>query len=151
MKKAAKMMKGSIKWRLEYEPEQIIWEDVAQETETGKVYRSAYTDKHGRTVLVMRPSRQNSKSTKAQIKYLVYCMENAIMNLPENLEEMMWLIDFDGFNLSKHISQIHPRNCSCVARILSREARFSYSLQPPKFFEPFYMLVKPFLEPKTAI
>lgn len=35
-------------------------EDVAQEAETGKIYRSNYIDKHGRTVLVMRPARQVS-------------------------------------------------------------------------------------------
>lgn len=35
-------------------------EDVAHEAETGKIYRSNYIDKHGRTVLVMRPSRQVS-------------------------------------------------------------------------------------------
>jgi len=39
-------------------------EDVAEEAETGKIYRSNYTDKHGRTVLVMRPARQvNSKKS----------------------------------------------------------------------------------------
>ncbi|KVH98572.1 CRAL-TRIO domain-containing protein [Cynara cardunculus var. scolymus] len=42
--------------------------------------------------------RWNSKSTRAQIKYLVYCMENAILNLPPEQEQMVWLIDFHGFN-----------------------------------------------------
>ena len=43
---------------------------------------------------------QNSKSAKDQIKYLVYCMEKAILNLPPDQEQMVWLIDFEGFNLS---------------------------------------------------
>ncbi|KAF9610313.1 hypothetical protein IFM89_021983 [Coptis chinensis] len=78
-------------------------EEVAHEAETGKIYRSNYLDKHGRPVLVMRPACQNTKSTKGQIRYLVYCMENAILNLPAGQEQMVWLIDFQGFNMS-HIS-----------------------------------------------
>lgn len=33
-------------------------DDIAHEAETGKIYRSNYVDKHGRTVLVMRPGCQ---------------------------------------------------------------------------------------------
>lgn len=150
VKKAARMMKESIKWRLEYKPEQIRWEEVAHEAETGKLYRSPYTDKHGRTVLVMRPSRQNSKSTRAQIKYLVYCMENAIMNLPENLEEMVWLVDFDGFNLSNISFKSTRETAHVLQEYYPERLGVAILYNPPKFFEPFYMLVKPFLEHKTA-
>lgn len=46
---------------------------------------------------------QNFKSIKGQIKYLVYCMENPILNLAPEKEQLVWLVDFNGFNLS-HIS-----------------------------------------------
>uniref|UniRef100_A0A7N1A2C7 CRAL-TRIO domain-containing protein n=1 Tax=Kalanchoe fedtschenkoi TaxID=63787 RepID=A0A7N1A2C7_KALFE len=149
IKKAAAMLKDSMKWRLEYKPEEIRWEDVAHEGETGKVYRSKYFDKYGRPVLVMRPSRQNSKSAKGQIKHLVYCMENAIMNLPQDQEQMAWLIDFDGYNLS-HVSMNLTRKTAIVLQGHYPE-RLGVAIlyNPPKFFEPFFMMVKPFLEPKT--
>ena len=38
----------------------MMQEDVAGEAETGKIYRSNHCDKHGRTVLVMKPSCQVS-------------------------------------------------------------------------------------------
>ena len=38
----------------------VMQEDIAHEAHTGKIYRSSYVDKHGRTVLVMRPSCQVS-------------------------------------------------------------------------------------------
>ncbi|KAL3592336.1 hypothetical protein D5086_010976 [Populus alba] len=40
----------------------ILQGEVAHEAQTGKVYRSNYFDKHGRTVLVMRPSCQVAKA-----------------------------------------------------------------------------------------
>ncbi|XP_039033216.1 phosphatidylinositol transfer protein 3-like isoform X1 [Hibiscus syriacus] len=149
VKKASKMLKETLKWRAEYKPEEIRWEEVAREAETGKIYRSNYIDKHGRTVLVMRPSCQNSKSTKGQIRYLVYCMENAILNLPAYQEQMVWLIDFNGFNLS-HISVKVTRETAHVLQEHYPE-RLGVAIlyNPPKFFEPFWTLVKPFLEPKT--
>ncbi|MED6132880.1 hypothetical protein PIB30_022959 [Stylosanthes scabra] len=149
VKKAVKMLKQTLKWRAEYKPEEIRWEDVAQEAETGKIYRTDYVDKHGRTVLVMRPSRQNSKSIKGQVKYLVYCMENAILNLPPQQEQMVWLIDFQGFNLS-HISVRVTRETAHVLQDQYPE-RLGLAIlyNPPKFFEPFFTMVKPLLEPKT--
>ena len=35
-----------------------VQEDVAKESETGKVYRASVVDKKGHTVLVMRPANQ---------------------------------------------------------------------------------------------
>lgn len=37
-----------------------VQEEVATESETGKVYRAACVDKQGHSVLVMRPARQVS-------------------------------------------------------------------------------------------
>ena len=48
-------------------------------------------------------SFQNTKKAKGQVKYLVYCMENAILNLPPGQDQMVWLIDFAGFGMS-HLS-----------------------------------------------
>ncbi|MBA0810119.1 hypothetical protein Gohar_002139 [Gossypium harknessii] len=141
VKKATKMLKETLKWRAEYKPEEIRWEEVAHEAETGKIYRSNYIDKHGRTVLVMRPSCQNSKSTKGQIRYLVYCMENAILNLPADQEQMVWLIDFNGFNLS-HISLKVTRETAHVLQEHYPE-RLGVAIlyNPPKFFEPFWTVI----------
>lgn len=38
----------------------VLQDEVAHEAETGKVYCANYNDRHGRTVLVMRPCRQVS-------------------------------------------------------------------------------------------
>ncbi|XP_024972682.1 phosphatidylinositol transfer protein 3-like [Cynara cardunculus var. scolymus] len=150
IKKAEKMLEASLVWRMNYKPEEIRWEHIAAEAETGKIYRSSFMDKHGRTVLVMRPRCQNSKSTRAQIKYLVYCMENAILNLPPEQEQMVWLIDFHGFSMSN----ISIKSTKETAHILQdhypERLGLAILYDPPKFFEPFWKVVKPFLEPKTA-
>ncbi|KAD6119493.1 hypothetical protein R6Q59_025495 [Mikania micrantha] len=150
IKKAEKMLEASLIWRMNYKPEEIRWEHVAAEAETGKLYRSSFMDKQGRSVLVMRPRCQNSKSTRAQIKYLVYCMENAIFHLPPEQEQMVWLIDFHGFSMSN----ISLKSTKETAHILQdhypERLGLAILYNPPKFFEPFWKVVKPFLEPKTT-
>ncbi|CAA7047901.1 unnamed protein product [Microthlaspi erraticum] len=147
--KATKMLKETLKWRMQYKPEEIRWEEIAREAETGKIYRANCTDKHGRTVLVMKPSSQNTKSPKGQIRFLVYCMENAILNLPEDQEQMVWLIDFHGFNMS-HISvKVSRETAHVLQEHYPERLGCAILYNPPKVFEPFYRMVKPFLDAKT--
>ncbi|KAF5193139.1 Phosphatidylinositol transfer protein [Thalictrum thalictroides] len=149
VKKAIKMLRETLKWRLQYKPEEIRWEEISHEAETGKIYRSNYLDKYGRSVLIMRPSSQNTKSTKGQIRYLVYCMENAILNLPAEQEQMVWLIDFHGFNMS-HISvKVTKETAHVLQEHYPERLGVAILYNPPKIFESFWTVVKPFLEPKT--
>lgn len=150
VKKAMKMLKSTLKWRLEYKPEEIRWEEVAKEAETGKIYRSDFVDKHGRCVLVMRPGCQNTKSTKGQIKFLVYCMENAVLNLPQDQDQMVWLIDFHGFSLSNISIKVTKETAHVLQDHYPERLGVAILYNPPKFFEPFWKVAKPFLEPKTC-
>ncbi|XP_021896078.1 random slug protein 5 [Carica papaya] len=150
VKKATKMLKETLKWRNEYKPEEIRWEEIAHEAETGKIYRLNFTDRHGRIVLVMRPRCQNSKSNKGQIKHLVYCMENAILNLPPDQDQLVWLIDFQGFSLSNISVKLTKETAHVLQEHYPERLGLAILYNPPKFFEPFWMLVKPFLEPKTC-
>ncbi|XP_071693177.1 uncharacterized protein [Rutidosis leptorrhynchoides] len=150
VKKAIKMLEASLVWRIHYNPEQIQWEHIAAEAETGKIYRSSYKDKNGRVVLVMRPRFQNSTSIKGQVKYLVYCMENAILNLRADQEQMIWLIDFHEFKLSNISIKSTKETAFILQEQYPERLGLAILYNPPKFFEPFYKVVKRFLEPKTA-
>ncbi|OVA03891.1 CRAL-TRIO domain [Macleaya cordata] len=149
-KKACKMLKETFKWRMEYKPEKICWDDIAREAETGKIYRSNYLDNYGRTVLVMRPGLQNSNSTTGQIKYLVYCMENAVMNLPPGQEQMVWLIDFQGWNKSSISVKVTRETAHILQNHYPERLGRAIFYNPPKIFESFWSMVKPFLESKTS-
>ncbi|KAK6940132.1 CRAL-TRIO lipid binding domain [Dillenia turbinata] len=150
VKKATKMLKETLKWRKEYKPDEIRWEDIAHEAQTGKIYRSNYVDKQGRIVLVMRPSCQNTKSTRGQIKFLMYCLENAVLNLPPDQEQMVWLIDFHGFNLSNISVKVARETAHILQDHYPERLGLAILYNPPKFFEPFWTVVKPFVEPKTT-
>ncbi|GJZ08030.1 CRAL-TRIO domain-containing protein, partial [Tanacetum coccineum] len=73
-------------------------EEVAADGETGKIFKGNFYDGHGRTILIMKPGLQITASLDSQIKQLVYTMENAILNLPQGQEEIVWLLDFIGLS-----------------------------------------------------
>lgn len=148
--KAQKMLEATLKWRSEFKPEEIRWHEVAHEGETGKVSKANFHDRNGRTVLIMRPGKQNTKSSEGNIRHLVYLMENAILNLPEEQEQMSWLIDFNGWSLSTDISIKTSRDIIYILQNHYPERLAVVVLyNPPKLFEAFFKVVKYFVDRKT--
>uniref|UniRef100_A0A7C9CLH8 CRAL-TRIO domain-containing protein n=1 Tax=Opuntia streptacantha TaxID=393608 RepID=A0A7C9CLH8_OPUST len=149
--KAKKMIEETLKWRATYKPEEIRWHEVAHEGETGKVSRANFHDREGRTVLIMRPGKQNTTSPEGNIRHLVYLLENAILNLPEGQEQMSWLIDFTGFSLSTSVS---VRTARDIINILQNHyperLAVAFLYNPPRIFQAFWKAVKYFLDPKTS-
>ncbi|CAJ1974131.1 unnamed protein product [Sphenostylis stenocarpa] len=145
VKKASQMLKQSLKWRKEYKPEEIGWEEVANEAESGSMYRPNYNDKYGRPVIVMRPSRKNSKSTQGLIKYLVYCMENAIFNLPPHQEQMTWLVDFEG-KMSDMSFKLARETVHVLQNYYPKRMGLVILYNAPILFQPFFKMLRPFVE-----
>ncbi|KAG8377784.1 hypothetical protein BUALT_Bualt08G0069700 [Buddleja alternifolia] len=150
VEKSKKMLEETLRWRSSFKPEEIRWNEVAVEGETGKVFRANFHDRHGRTVLILRPGLQNTTSIDNQIRHLVYLIENAILNLPEGQEQMAWLIDFSGWSLSTNVPIKSARDTSHILQNHYPErlaVAFLYS--PPRIFEAFWKVVKYFLDTKT--
>ncbi|CAA7398300.1 unnamed protein product [Spirodela intermedia] len=148
-KKASKMLREALEWRLKYKPEAIRWEEIAEEAKTGKIYRAKYLDKFGRPVLVMKPGLQNTNSTKGQIRYWIYCMENCILNFPKGQEQMVWLIDFQGWNMGSVSMNVTRETAHVLQDFYPEMLGLAILYNPPKIFEQFRKLVRPFLESET--
>lgn len=84
---------------------------------------------------------QNSKSVKGQIRYLVYCMENAVQNLPPGEEQMVWMIDFSGYSLANVSLRTTRETAHILQEHYPERLSFAVLYNPPKFFEPFWMVI----------
>ncbi|KAI6700210.1 hypothetical protein NL676_014534 [Syzygium grande] len=150
VEKSKKMLEESLKWRSTYKPEEIRWPEVAHEGETGKVSRADFHDRFGRTVLIMRPGKQNTRSAEGNIRHLVYLIENSILNLAEGQESMSWLIDFTGWTLR---TQVPVRTALDIINVLQshypERLAVAFLYNPPRIFEAFWKAIKYFLDPKT--
>ncbi|KAL9275641.1 Phosphatidylinositol transfer protein 3-like protein [Drosera capensis] len=148
--KSKKMLEDTLNWRSTFKPEEIRWEDIAEEGETGKVYRANFHDRHGRTVLILRPGKQNTASIENQMRHLVYLIENAILNLPEDQEQMSWLIDFTGWTMTASVPVKSARETvNILQNHYPERLAIAFLYNPPRIFEAFWKVVKYFLDPKT--
>jgi hypothetical protein len=147
--KASKMLKAAVKWRLAFKPETICWDDISEEAETGKIYTADYKDKLGRTVLVLRPGLENTTSATGQIKYLVYSLEKAIMNLTDDQEKMVWLTDFQCWTLGSTPLKVTRETVNVLQDCYPERLGLVILYNPPRIFESFWRVVKPFLDHET--
>ncbi|XP_034921061.2 uncharacterized protein [Populus alba] len=137
--KAKKMLEETIKWRSTYKPEEICWNEVAVEGETGKIYRANFHDRQGRTVLILRPGMQNTKSIDNQMRHLTYLIENAILNLPESQEQMAWLIDFTGLSINNTPPIKSARDTvNILQNHYPERLAVAFLYNPPRIFEAFW-------------
>ncbi|XP_043712581.1 phosphatidylinositol transfer protein 3-like [Telopea speciosissima] len=148
--KSKKMLEETLKWRSSFKPEEIRWHEVAIEGETGKVYRANFHDRVGRTVLILRPGMQNTQSHDNQMRHLVYLIENAILNLPDDQEQTCWLIDFTGWSLNNSVPIKTARETTNILQNHYPERlAMAFLYNPPRIFEAFWKVVKYFLDQKT--
>ncbi|MED6119091.1 hypothetical protein PIB30_008604 [Stylosanthes scabra] len=150
VEKSKKMLEDTLNWRSTYKPEEICWHEVAVEGETGKLYRASFHDRQGRTVLILRPGMQNTKSMENQLKHLVYILENAMLNLPPGQEQMAWLIDFTGWSLTNSVPVKLARDTiNTLQNHYPERLAIAFLYNPPRIFEAFWKIVKYFLDTKT--
>jgi hypothetical protein len=75
------------------------------------------------------------------IKHLVYCLENAILNLPIGQEQMMWLVDFRGWGIKYTIPIKTAREATNILQNHYPERLYVAILfSPPRVFEAFWMV-----------
>ncbi|KAK7848712.1 uncharacterized protein LOC112008371 [Quercus suber] len=150
VEKSKKMLEETLKWRSTFKPEEIRWNEVAIEGETGKIYRANFHDRNGRSVLILRPGMQNTTSLDNQMRHLVYLLENAILNLPEGQEQMSWLIDFTGWSITNNVPIKSARETiNILQNHYPERLAIAFLYNPPRIFEAFWKIVKYFLDAKT--
>ncbi|XP_044377589.1 phosphatidylinositol transfer protein PDR17 isoform X1 [Triticum aestivum] len=138
------------KWREASRPEDICWPDVSVEAEMGKMYRATFTDKEGRTVVIMRPAKQNTSSHEGQLRHLIYTMENAVLSLPQGLDKMVWLVDYTGWTLANATPIKTARDSTNILQNHYPERlSVAFLFNPPKVFESFFKVIKVFLDSKS--
>jgi hypothetical protein len=137
--KSKKMLGETLKWRSTFKPEEIRWHEIANEGETGKVYRANFHDRNGRSVLILRPGMQNTTALDNQMRHLVYLIENAILNLPEGQEQMSWLIDFTGWSITNNVPVKSARDTiNILQNHYPERLGIAFLYNPPRIFEAFW-------------
>ncbi|CAA7042658.1 unnamed protein product [Microthlaspi erraticum] len=84
------------------------------------------------------------------MKHLVYLLGNAILNLPDDQEQMCWLIDFTDWTLSTSVPIKSAREAiNILQNHYPERLAVAFLYNPPRLFEAFWKIVKYFVDAKT--
>eukprot|EP00191_Tetraselmis_sp_GSL018_P005163 CAMPEP_0177619882 /NCGR_PEP_ID=MMETSP0419_2-20121207/26545_1 /TAXON_ID=582737 /ORGANISM="Tetraselmis sp., Strain GSL018" /LENGTH=263 /DNA_ID=CAMNT_0019119275 /DNA_START=224 /DNA_END=1012 /DNA_ORIENTATION=+ len=151
VERAEQMLRKTFAWRSTTRPEQIRWEDVEQESRTGKLFILKHPDKSGRPVLVMRPRNENSSNHDSQIRNLIFMMETVSFLADESGSvQITLLLDFEGYSLSNAPALKTSRETLSILQNHYPE-RMSKALlfRAPGIFNLFWKAISPFIDPVT--
>ena len=160
--KAFEMLKKTLLWRAEFKPERITYEDIKHELRTGKQYRSG-RDRSGRRIVVMRPSRENTREHDGNIKLLVYTFENALWRTHGeqiargssdvsllSQEQICMLINFSQWSLRLSPSwRTSMETLHIMQEHYPERLGLAVCYDPPSVFSVFWKLISPFIDAKT--
>ncbi|KAG8067628.1 hypothetical protein GUJ93_ZPchr0005g15928 [Zizania palustris] len=146
---ATKALRETVKWRRQYRPDTICWEDIAErEDEARRVYIADYRDTAGRAVFVSKSSIKCKTSVKEQIKQLVYNLEILANSSDGEQEEesVVWLTDFRGWTLTTTPLSLARESICIVQNHYPGLIALAILSNPPRIFESFWKIVRHFIE-----
>ncbi|KAF7039810.1 hypothetical protein CFC21_049756 [Triticum aestivum] len=149
MEQATKGLKETVKWRREYRPDAISWEDLAEmENEARRTHVADYLDKNGRSVLVVNLPMQSKVSVKEQIKHLVYLLEYFATNSADEQDDyVVWLTDFRGWSISSTPLSTTRETMHIIQNYYPGVIAVAIPFDPPRVFESFWKIAKNFVQP----
>ncbi|KAJ9474391.1 4-nitrophenylphosphatase [Pseudozyma hubeiensis] len=146
---AKKRIKSTLEWRRDFRPEIIAPDSVSKEAESGKQIVSGF-DNDGRPLIYLRPARENTTPSDAQVRYLVWTLERAIDFMPPGVENYAIIIDYHKATTQSNPSLSTARTVANILQnhYVERLGR-AFVVNVPWFINAFFTALGPFLDPIT--
>ena len=82
---------------------------------------------------------QNTKCPEGQIRHFIYLLENAVINLPPDQEQMVWLIDFTGWSFTTAVSvKLTYETTNVLQNHYPERLAYAILYNPPRIFQAFW-------------
>jgi len=157
--KALEMLRKSVEWRREVQPESIRWDDLPEQMVTGKIIvpRSGDVCLQGRPVVLMenrRNTKEAMKDATRMIRHMVYWLEAASRQadaMPEADGKMVWVINQTGYKASNAPPFKVSLEClSILQNHYPERLGLAIMYNFPTAMGFFWNMIRPFIDPVTA-
>ncbi|KAJ3236238.1 hypothetical protein HDU81_011081 [Chytriomyces hyalinus] len=146
---AKKRLVATMKWRNEYKPDQITAEEVEPEAITGKQFISGF-DQTGRPQLFLVPRNENTKTYDRQIRFSVYMLEKCIKLMPDGVEKVAVIIDYENLSLFNATPlSVSMKYMAVLSNHYPERLGVAVMVNASWYFSGFFKLLSPFLDPVT--
>lgn len=155
--KSKKLMLETLTWRLAYGPSRITAGEVEKECATGKIRVLPDLDRHGRPIIVMDSSRENTKGHESQLRHLVWQLERASRKMPPATADGLQREKYCLFvNMQRHSIWNSPPMKTSLETLKTLTDRYPEHLghaivyQPGMLFSGLWSACKPLMDSKTV-
>lgn len=150
--KAHKMLRSTLKWREEFRPDEITFEDVKEAAQDGKIYQHGH-DRYGRPIVVMTPGRERSRNYAQNIRFLVYSIERCVRSMEasgQGQQQMVWIVDFKGYSRHNALPlNVSIETMNILANHYPERLGMGFLVDTPWIFSLLWRAVSPFINPAT--
>eukprot|EP00761_Pharyngomonas_kirbyi_P014041 gb/GECH01014071.1/.p1 GENE.gb/GECH01014071.1/~~gb/GECH01014071.1/.p1 ORF type:complete len:280 (+),score=67.04 gb/GECH01014071.1/:1-840(+) len=149
--KSFKLLKDTLDWRESFKPYLLHPFDnaIQHEGETGKTFWMG-KDKFGRPVGYMRPRCENTTNYREQLQLLVYTLESMIRSMDSGVEQMMWIMDFNGYSRKNAPPfSVAKETLNILSNHYPETLGNAILLDAPWLFNVFFKTISPFINPVT--
>jgi len=147
---ARKQVVATLKWRDVRRPDEIRLSDVRVELETGKMGVRGI-DRHGRPVVVLDSSKENTWDQNGNMRALVYTLNRALRKVEDPVDKYVLVVrlgETSMFNFSKLPGPAQVKETAKILMTVYAE-RLGHAIlyHPPKIFTIFLNLFRSIFDP----
>ncbi|KAN0032832.1 hypothetical protein ACTFIV_006759 [Dictyostelium citrinum] len=144
------LLKNTLEWRNKYKPYEITAESLSYEASSGKQY--VFGKSLGRSVIYLRPVRENTKNHENQIRLMVYNIERAIslMDKSRGHEQIVLLIDFKDYSIrNAPPMSVSKQTLQILSDHYPERLGNAFLVETPFIFNVFWTTISPFINKVT--
>ncbi|CAK0783156.1 hypothetical protein CVIRNUC_006355 [Coccomyxa viridis] len=153
--KASQQLRNTLKWRLDFKPHDLCWDQVKDCATGGRLELLLDTDKNKRPIILyrLRAPAKTGTTSEEYMQYWVHCLESASKMGDElGASKSVLVFDMEGYSDPKTIM---PTFMTRVDLVRTAQAHYPERLglavvcNPPFLFWALWRSISPFLDPVT--
>jgi hypothetical protein len=144
-----------LEWRLKERPDLMRASDeLEKECCTGKARLGTEFDRHGRPILILDSSAENTSDPKKQVRHVLYQMERVIRRMEaspnRDVEKQCVFVHLNDFSIWNCPSMSNSKQTVAIlSKFFCERMGHGIAFQPPAYFSIFLKMIKPFVDPVT--
>lgn len=148
--KAKAMARNAIMWRQRRAPRRVRVVDIEPEAVTGKCYNPGF-DRHGRPVLVLDNTKENTWNIDQNMTHLAWQMERCVRQMGGGVQKILVFIKLEEFAFRTIPPlAVTKETIQMLSNYYPERLGHCVLFKGPRVFSMFFDSVKHFIDRKTA-
>ncbi|GAQ80813.1 Sec14p-like phosphatidylinositol transfer family protein [Klebsormidium nitens] len=148
---AIKLLRASLKWRVDFSVASLHAEEFPDEFAAGKMYVGG-RDTQGRPVLITRKKADAIQAGQHEryLRHLVFTLESTVAAMPPGVEQWVWIMDLQGYSRANSPPlSVSYATMKILADHYPERLKTAFIVDAPSIFSFLWKALASFIDPVT--